>query len=231
MAYFSFYYKSTRCVLRTLLPHPPVPFRLGFQNLYKPSSQSTIFLSFHCAVSCLYTTMASPMVLPDVPVKHADFIAYVKSHPEIEPSKLLEPYKKYDAKLREVFAQEPNHAALADEHVNIVPVFSGHEKDLKVRARDLESESTEEKERYVMAIDDADRRATGTPAIVESLAEFQQNFSLFCESSLVDLDWNNVVAAGSSVVTSLLPVPENYKKSKKALRKYYHEILAPASDV
>lgn len=40
-----------------------------------------------------------------------------------------------------------------------------------------------------------------------------------------------MLQAGSSVVTPLLPVPEKYSGSKRALRQYYHEIIAPASDV
>jgi hypothetical protein len=175
--------------------------------------------------------MANPSKIPSVPVKHADFIAYVHSHPDKPVSELLAPFKNYDAKLREVFAQEADHPALTDQHLNIVPVFAGHEKDLKIRARKLGAESQEEKERYVMPLDEETRRSDGSPAIVESMEEFQQNFSLFCESSLVDLDWSNVVAAGSSVVTCLLPTPPRFKKSKRVLREYYHEIIAPASDI
>jgi hypothetical protein len=63
------------------------------------------------------------------------------------------------------------------------------------------------------------------------LQDFQQNFNLFSESSLSDLDWNNVVAAGSAVTTALLPVPTKWAGSKRRLREYYHEHLAPASDV
>jgi hypothetical protein len=66
---------------------------------------------------------------------------------------------------------------------------------------------------------------------VQDVKEFQKNFALFSESSLVDLDWSNVVAAGSAVVTCLLPVPAKHNKSKKTLRQYYHDIIAPASDV
>lgn len=39
------------------------------------------------------------------------------------------------------------------------------------------------------------------------------------------------MVAGSAVVTSLLPVPEKHSGSKRALREYYHQQLAPASDV
>lgn len=55
--------------------------------------------------------------------------------------------------------------------------------------------------------------------------------SLFSESSLVDLDWSNVIVAGSGVVTALLPVPAPHNESKRSLRAYYHQTLAPASDV
>ncbi|KAF2817234.1 ankyrin repeat protein [Mytilinidion resinicola] len=169
--------------------------------------------------------------LPEVPAKHDGFIPFVASHPDKSIVELLEPYKQYDAKLREIYAQEPQHPALANPFVNVVPLFNGHEADLKVRARDLSSESAEEKDRYIMSLDDEDRKQSGAPAVVPDLKTFQQNLTVFSESSLVDLDWNNVVAAGSSVVTSLLPVPEKYKSSKRALRQYYHEIVAPASDV
>ncbi|KAF2503033.1 ankyrin repeat protein [Lophium mytilinum] len=169
--------------------------------------------------------------LPEVPAKHDGFIPFVASHPEKSIIELLEPYKQYDAKLREIYAQEPQHPALADPFVNVVPLFNGHEADLKVRARDLSSESAEEKDRYIMSLDGDDRKQSGAPAVVPNLKTFQQNLAVFSESSLVDLDWNNVVAAGSSVVTSLLPVPEKYQSSKRALRQYYHEIVAPASDV
>ncbi|KAF2791145.1 ankyrin [Melanomma pulvis-pyrius CBS 109.77] len=177
------------------------------------------------------STLTTSSILPNVPVKHADFIPYLQSNPEKPLSQLLEPYKEYDAKLREVFAQEPNHPALKDPYINVVPVFGGYEKDLKIRARDLDAETIEEKERYVMSLDPAERRPNGSPAIVGDLKDFQQNFALFCESSLVDMDWSNVVAAGSAVVTCLLPIPPKHNKSKKTLRQYYHDIIAPASDV
>jgi len=82
-----------------------------------------------------------------------------------------------------------------------------------------------------MPLSDADRKPNGSPAVVSSFKDFQKNFNLFSESSLADLDWNNVVAAGSAVTTALLPVPEKWAGSKRSLREYYHEHLAPASDV
>jgi hypothetical protein len=175
--------------------------------------------------------MAAPSTLPEVPVRHADFIDHVAANPGTPLPQLLEPFKQYDARLREVFAQEPEHPALADNHLNVLPVFNGKEQIVKIRARDLGKESAEEKDRYIMPLQDKDRLPTGSPAIVQNIKDFQQNFAVFSESALVDLDWSNVVAAGSSVVTCLLPVPDAYNNSKRALRQYYHEQIAPASDV
>ncbi|KAK8234423.1 ankyrin repeat protein [Phyllosticta capitalensis] len=173
----------------------------------------------------------SDTTLPQLPVKHADFISHVTAHPETPLSELLAPYQQYDSKIREVFAQEPTNPLLADNLLNVLPIFAGHEKDLKVRARNPLTESDEEKDKFLMPLDDDQRKPNGAPAVVQSFEDFKTNFNLFSESSLTEMDWSNVVAAGSSVVTSLLPVPEQYANSKRALRHYYHDVIAPASDV
>ena len=151
------------------------------------------------------------------------------SHPKTPMLDLLEPFKRYDTAVRKAFAQQPDHPAV--EQPNIVPVFAGHESEVKSRARDLKNESQEERDCYIMRLKDEDRKPDGSPAIVQSLRDFRSNFNVFSESSLVDLDWSNVVVAGSAVVTSLLAVPEKHAGSKRALRQYYHEQVAPASDV
>ncbi|KAF2023873.1 ankyrin [Setomelanomma holmii] len=175
------------------------------------------------------TQASSPIGLPSLPADHDEWIPYVVRHPETPLDELLKPYKQYDSKLREIFAQQPDHPAI--HRANAVPIFAGHEQELKVRARDLAVESEAERQRYLMPLKKPDRRPSGAPAVVQTLKEFQTNFQLFSESSLVDMDWSNVVVAGSAVVTSLLPVPEKQNASKRALREYYHQQLAPASDV
>ncbi|KAF7937481.1 uncharacterized protein EAE98_001795 [Botrytis deweyae] len=173
----------------------------------------------------------APIDLPSLPAPIKDFIPYLSQNPTKNISTIIEPYKAYESELRKVYAQQPDHEAVKDGAVNLVPIFSGHENDLKVRARDLDNESKEESEKYIMPLKDEERRPNGSPAVVGSIKDFQTNFNLFSESSLADLDWNNVVAAGSAVTTSLLPLPEKWAGSKRAMREYYHEHLAPASDV
>lgn len=169
--------------------------------------------------------------LPILPAPQNDFLRFLAANPKKPVAELARPYREYDAKVRELFAQEPDHAALKDPYVNVLPLFDGHTENVKIRARDLDSDTAEEKERYIMQLKDEDRKPNGSTAVVQSFKEFQNNFNVFSELSLADLDWNNVVAAGSSVVTPLLPVPDQYSGSKRALRQYYHEVVAPASDV
>ncbi|CAI6095948.1 unnamed protein product [Clonostachys chloroleuca] len=144
--------------------------------------------------------------LPQVPAAHQHFIEHLSRNDSAQLRDLVKPYNEYEAKLREGFAQHREHPAIQDPLVNAVPVFNGHEGVPKIRARNPDEDP-------------------------ESLEEFKNNFKIFSEQSLDDLDWSNVVAAGSSVVTAMLPVLDEYKVSKRALREYYHEKLAPSSDV
>lgn len=158
--------------------------------------------------------------LPKLPVPHNELASYIAKHPSTPTEKLVGPYRKYEAELRQLYAQDRNNKTLDDPYLNVLPLFTQATQDIKTRARNLEAESPEEKEKYIMALPDDKRRAHGSPAVVQSLKEFRHNFGIFCESSLVDLDWDNVVAAGSSAVNCLLPVPEQYKQSNRALRQY-----------
>lgn len=144
-------------------------------------------------------------------------------------SELLEPFKHHEDELRKVFAQQPEHAITKE--LNVVPIFEGHEQDVKIRARDLTAEPDSLKEQYIMPLKPTERKANGALAIADSMQQFKTNFNLFTESSLADLSWGNVVVAGSAVTTSLLSVPEQHAHTKRSLRRYYHEIVAPASDV
>ncbi|CAJ2513477.1 Uu.00g015960.m01.CDS01 [Anthostomella pinea] len=169
--------------------------------------------------------------LPQLPVPLDGLADYIAKHPETAMPQLMEPYRKFEAQLREVYAQERTHPALDDPYLNALPLFTKNTPKIQARARNPEAESQEERDKYVMPLPDDKRRPSGSPAVVESLKEFRHNFSVFSESSMADMDWDNVIAAGSSVVNCLLPVPPVYKKSKRALRQYYHEKFCPASDV
>ncbi|KAM0713990.1 hypothetical protein Q7P37_010954 [Cladosporium fusiforme] len=168
--------------------------------------------------------------LPSLPADHADFIGHVATHQQTPIPELLEPYLCYETELRKIFADSPNRACAVEEN-NIVPVFDGQEQNLRIRARDLDSETDDQKEAYLLPLSRESRKPDGSPAVVSSLIEFKTNLSIFCERSHEDLDWSNVIIAGGAVATCLMPVPLSHSKSSASLRSYYHDLRAPATDV
>lgn len=173
----------------------------------------------------------SGLVLPQLPVPLKELAQHIAHHPDTPIVDMLQPYREYEAILRQIYAQDAGNKVLQKPDLNILPLFTGDISGIHIRARDLAAESEQHKQQYIMALPDAQRRAAGSLAIVDSIREFQHNFNVFSESSLGELDWSNVVAAGSSVVNCLLPVPEQYNDSKRKLREFYHEKFCPASDV
>ncbi|KAK0702836.1 hypothetical protein B0H67DRAFT_676136 [Lasiosphaeris hirsuta] len=174
--------------------------------------------------------MAMPKI-QDLPVPPKDLPGYIAAHPEIPMADIMKPYRQYEAELRTVFAQDRANPALEDPYLNVLPLFNKDTKLITTRSRDLAKETDEEKARYIMPLPAEKRRPHGSPAVVGSIKEFQKNFSIFSESSLADLNWDNIVAAGSSVVNCILPVPAEFNTTKRKLREYYHEKFCPASDV
>lgn len=170
--------------------------------------------------------------LPPLPTETIqDFLPYVCKHGDTSIGELVKPFKTFEHELRKLYAQQPQHPYAQDGFAALVPLYDGHEDKLRIQARNLSQETEYQKSKYLLALQEHDRRPSGSPAMVHSLREFQNNFSIFSEASLADLDWNNVVCAGSAVTTSLVPVPPQHAMSKKGMRAWYHEQFAPASDV
>jgi hypothetical protein len=132
--------------------------------------------------------MASKAI-PTPPVPLNGLVKYITQRPETPMVELMEPYRKYEAHLRQAFAQDSGNDLLKDPYVNVLPVFTEDTQNIKIRARKLGTESKEEKAKYIMPLAAGARRADGSPAVVQSLKEFQHNFNVFSESSLVELDW------------------------------------------
>lgn len=107
--------------------------------------------------------------LQELPAPHVELVNYIHDHPEKKMVDIMEPYRKYEAQLRSVFAQDRKNPALDDPYINLVPLFNENTKNIKTRARFLAAESQEEKDRYIMALPDDKRRPNGSPAVVSSL--------------------------------------------------------------
>ncbi|KAF8247996.1 hypothetical protein K440DRAFT_549813 [Wilcoxina mikolae CBS 423.85] len=172
-----------------------------------------------------------PKELPPLPVASSQFLQHVAGNPHVPVRELLKPYREYESALRAYFAQDPEHEFVQDNTVNLVDVFGEHSAAVGIERRDLEGETTEVKDRYIMQLDDKQRKKSGEKCIQSTLKDFRDNFNIFTEGALMNLDWSNVVVAGSAVLTPLLVVPDEHAESKRTLRHWYHEILAPASDI
>ncbi|KAG6906166.1 hypothetical protein DXG01_015516 [Tephrocybe rancida] len=143
----------------------------------------------------------------------------------------LQPSLDDEAELRKLFATDKDNTRLADPLVGLVDVFDAPEDIRTTRARVVKDEEDLSR-RHVMPLSESNRRKEGTPSMVADLEEFKKNWAIFTEGSLSQLiDWNNVVAAGGAVLGCLSPLSDANKESKRSIRKYYHSVAYPTSDV
>lgn len=153
------------------------------------------------------------------------------ANPGISLDAALQPSLDNEAELRRLFATDKNNARLSDPYVGLVNVFSAPAEIRTTRERIIIDE-VDLSAKYVMPLSSDKRRKEGAPSMADDIEEFKKNWSIFSEGSLSQLlDWNNVVVAGGSVLACLLPVPEDSKVSKRAMRKYYHSAAYPTSDI
>jgi hypothetical protein len=170
--------------------------------------------------------------MPQTPEAQA-FLSRIAALPKGIPVSLDEPLKPSlddESELRRLFATDTRNPRLNNPYVGLVDVFDAPADIRTTRARVVQDEFALF-EKHLMPLVEARRRKEGTPAMTSSLEEFNQNWSIFSEGSLALLDWNNVVAAGGSVLACLLPVPDANKVSRRSLRKYFHSSAFPTSDI
>ncbi|KAF5369314.1 hypothetical protein D9758_002726 [Tetrapyrgos nigripes] len=178
--------------------------------------------------------------MPQTPEAQA-FIHRITSLPKdpgVSLHEVLQPSIDDEAELRRLWATDKLNARLQNPYVGLVDVFDAPVDIRTTRARIVPEKNSndvssgDEDSKYVMPLADAERRKEGEPCMVTDLEEFKKNWSVFSEGSLSQLmDWNNVIAAGGSVLACLTPLPDEAKVSKRAMRKYYHSTAYPTSDV
>ncbi|KAJ7167928.1 ankyrin repeat protein [Mycena filopes] len=160
------------------------------------------------------------------------FIDRVLSLPD-DPGTPLDPTLQTslddEAELRRLFAQDRTNVRLQNPYVGLVDVSCAPDRIQTTRARIVNDDLDAQ---YVMPLSETVRRPDGTPSMASDLDEFKRNWSIFSEGSLSQLlNWDNVLAAGGSVLACLAPLPETARKSKRTIRKYYHSVAYPTSDV
>ncbi|KDQ19308.1 hypothetical protein BOTBODRAFT_170420 [Botryobasidium botryosum FD-172 SS1] len=172
------------------------------------------------------------MSQPREGVAFLERISALPPGPGVSLAPAIQPTLEDETTLRRLFATDRANARLEDPYVGLVDVFGdGTDAIKRTRARVVKDEE-DLSAHYIMALDEKRRRKDGAPAIADTFADFKYNWNIFTEGSLANLiDWNNVVAAGGSVLAALLPLPDHAKESKRTLRKYYHQEAYPSSDV
>ena len=164
----------------------------------------------------------------------AVFVERVAALPQgigISLDDVLQPSLDNEAELRKLYAIDKTNKRLNDPFVGLVDVFEAPSDIRTTRAR-VVADDQDLSAKYVMPLADADRRKEGEPSMVSDLEEFKKNWAIFTEGSLSQLvDWSNVVAAGGAVLACLSPLSDAVKESKRTLRKYYHSVAYPTSDI
>ncbi|PFH47159.1 hypothetical protein AMATHDRAFT_7033 [Amanita thiersii Skay4041] len=153
--------------------------------------------------------------------------------PGVSLDEALKPSLEDEVELRRLFAADRSNQRLSDPYVGLVDVFAAPASIRTTRARVVkDNQEGDLNAKYVMPLTSENRRKEGEPCMVADLAEFKKNWGVLTEGSLSQLvDWNNVVAAGGSVLACLTVLAEGDKVSKKAMRKFYHATAYPTSDL
>ncbi|PIL29519.1 transporter [Ganoderma sinense ZZ0214-1] len=146
-------------------------------------------------------------------------------------SQALQPSLDDEAELRKLWATDKTNVRLQDPHVGLVDIFDAPDDIRKTRAR-VVADDADLNAHHILPLAADRRRKEGEPAMVATLDAFKQNWAIFTEGSLSQLnDWSNVVAAGGAVQACLAPVPESALTSKRAMRRHFHNAAFPTSDV
>jgi hypothetical protein len=163
--------------------------------------------------------------------KFLDGIAALPSGPGVSLDGVLAKAIEDETVLRRLYANDRTSKRLENPYVGLVSVFDAPDAIRKTRARVVKDEE-DLNAKHIFPLPEYKRRKDGEASMVQTLEEFQKNWSVFTEGSLSQLtDWSNVVASGGSVLGCLLPLSEKDKESKRTIRKYFHSEAYPTSDV
>ena len=139
---------------------------------------------------------------PGVPCPVEQFLDHVEQNPTVPIRQLVQPFQAWENSLRSVFAQDPSNAIVQNNLVNLINVFeNGKQGKIRIRGRKLDIESKEERERweevhinsiaptdrefgrYIMPLEEEERKPDGQFAIASSLEDFRKNFNIFTENT------------------------------------------------
>ena len=113
-----------------------------------------------------------------------------------------------DHELRRLFATDPQHRCLDNLYVGLINVFNVPEVARLIQSRDVSP--TNISNQYIFPLDSSVRKPKLSPCTVPDMNAFLHNWEIFTHRVLCKMTakhWENVVAAGGSVLASLMAVP------------------------
>ncbi|PPQ82853.1 hypothetical protein CVT26_008103 [Gymnopilus dilepis] len=160
------------------------------------------------------------------------FIKEVANLPTYQPlDDALEKAMGAEKDLRHLFATNPHNNLLQDSFLGLVDVFSLDPSITRTRAR-LVSTRAELSKNHVFPLKAAARRGNLLPSTVPDLKTFRKHWRVFTHGSLSKMtagDWENVVAAGGSVLACL--APPQWTIPPKDLNELYQSENYMTSDI
>ena len=158
-------------------------------------------------------------------------IASLPKGPGVDLDVVLQPSLDDEAELRRLLATDRFNPRLSNPYVGLVDVFEAP-SDIRITRARVIKDDQDLNAKHVMPLVEDRRRKEADPCMVGDLDEFKKNWNIFSEGSLSQLtNWNNVIAAGGSVLACLAPLSDENKASKRAVRKHYHSAAYPTSEI
>lgn len=136
--------------------------------------------------------------------------------------------RNLENKFRKLFVANRDSELLDDLFVTLVPAYQKYDSFKLNLLKDTNTNVLASGFSYLKDT----KLSTGDYSIVPK-DKFIENFNLFTEYQLADVNWDNLFVAGGAVLASMLHVPTNYDKNNDPLikRNYYHNQQYPDSDI
>ena len=138
-----------------------------------------------------------------------------------------------EREIRTLFASDPTNDQLQDRYLGLINVFAVHPAVRRSRARRIRVNTTDIYDHYVFPVDAVHRKPDLMPSTVPSVDAFKQYWDVFTHGALSKMrsqDWENVVAAGGSVLACLM-APHPKIEDLVKLNEYYQSDVYASCDI
>ncbi|PPQ97562.1 hypothetical protein CVT26_002347 [Gymnopilus dilepis] len=121
---------------------------------------------------------------------------------------------------------------ISDLYLGLIDVFSLHPAARRTRGRKVQEATRAFDANYILPVNSRVRREDLMPSTVFNIEAFQAHWSIFTHGVLSKMrtqDWNNVIAAGGSVLACLVSPGAN--SSSRRLNEVFHSDAYASSDI